>query len=223
MRARIILGTLLGVAAVAVASYITYLNVDLLELRFRLLGELTAPIWVALAGLFLLGFLPPALLLVLRALSGELDERRRRRRRRTARSLAAALRRAVDAAADGQWPRVVDELAPVMGKKTEEFHALLLYGEALRRTGRPERATEVHRRASALYPESAAVLYQLAEDLEQQGDLSGAETARGRILQLDGLGAGVLRRRIEAAENAGDASSSAILREELAVRLGEGS
>ncbi len=208
--------------AVSVVSYLTYLNAELLQVPLRLPWGLSWPLWAASAGLFLLGFLPPTILLVVRALSVELEERRLRRRRRADRSLAAAVRRAVDGAADGQWQRAVDELAPVVGKKTEDFQALLLYGEALRRTDRAERGAEVHRTASVLYPESAAVLYQLAEDLEQAGDRRGAEQARARILQLDGLGVGVLRRRIEAAAAAGDEAGAAVLKEELAARLGAG-
>jgi predicted Zn-dependent protease len=102
----------------------------------------------------------------------------------------------VDLAADGQWAKALAELEPVVAAEPENYGALLAYGEALRHAGRAGEAVTVHRRAAVAYPQSLAVLYQLADDYAAAGEAQVAREVRDRALRdFPGLGLAVLRRR----------------------------
>lgn len=196
MQARTYLGILLGGLVVVVASFLTTLNRELLDEHFHLTAETSVPVFVALLGVFLAGFLPTVTVLFVRTLKRDLRERRERRRTREAESLEQRLRRAYDYHADGQWPKAAAELEVVLTDRPEEFSALLLYGESLRHRGKAEEALDVHRRASVLYPRSLALLYQLVEDYEALGEAQVAREIRNRVLRdFTGQGLAVMRRR----------------------------
>lgn len=200
MRVRTYLGILLGVLVVIAASFWATLNRVLLLDTFQLTPGLSIPVYVALLAVFLAGLLPSVTVLLIRSLQKDLDERRRRRRSREAESLDQRQRRAHDYLADGQWSKAAGELEVVLTERPEEFSALLLYGEALRQQGKAEEATAAHRRASVLYPRSLAVLYQLAEDYEAQGEQQVAREIRNRILRdFSEQGLAVMRRRRDSA------------------------
>ena len=72
MRLRSFFGLLLAVGAAFVAAYHVRLNGALLDQRFRLGEELSIPLWGAILGAFLAGFLPVAAVLVVDTLRHEL-------------------------------------------------------------------------------------------------------------------------------------------------------
>jgi len=196
MRLRSFFGLLFAVGVAFVAAYHVKLNGELLDQRFWLGEELSIPLWGAILGAFLAGFLPVAVTLVVDTLRHELALRRERRRRREDESLEATYRRAVDLQADGQLGLSAQELEAYLAGRPESFAGLLRYGSILRGLGRQAEAVEVHRRASTLYPLSIAVLYQLAEDYAAKGDDEVAREIRGRIVRdLPGAGLEVLKRR----------------------------
>ena len=196
MRLRSFFGLLLGVAAAFAAAYLARFNSGLLEQPFRLGPEGSIRLWVALLVVFLLGFLPVGITLVVDTLRHELGQRRDRRSAREESSLDATFRRAVDLRADGQLAPSAQELEELLARRPESFEGLLLYGLVLRELGRDQEAVEVHRRASNLFPHSVAVLYQLAEDYAARGETEVAREIRGRIERdFPGAGLEVLRRR----------------------------
>jgi predicted Zn-dependent protease len=200
MRIRSFFGLLLAVAAAIYAAVLHAHNRELLHEPFRLGAESTIPLWGALLALFLAGFLPTGVTLVIDTLRRELGRRRKRRRLREAESLEATLRRGVDLAADGQPARAATELEAYLAGQPENFAALVAYGEVLRDLGRVDEAIEVHRRGVARYPQSAALLYQLAEDYRARGDGEAEREIQGRLLRdHPGLGLGVLKARRAAA------------------------
>ena len=200
MRVRTFVGILTALAIVVTASYLTNQNIDLLQQPFRLSAERIVPVYVVLLTVFLLGFLPVVIALVVQTLKRDLAQRRDRRFSREAKSLEGVVRRGADLQADGQWGRAATEYEAYLAAHPEHFETLVRYGEALRHLGRGEEALEVHRRASVLYPQSAAILYELAEDYEVLGDTDVAQQLRDRILrEFPSMGLRVMRRRRSAA------------------------
>ena len=222
MRVKTYLGLLFSVVLIVSASYLTHQNRELLYEPFRLGPQTAVPLYLVLLAVFLAGFLPTVTVLLVQTLKRDLGLRRERRQRREARSLRASFRRAIDHKADGQWARAATELETVLAKQPEDFDALLRYGEALRHVGRVEEALEVHRRASAAYPQSIAILYQLAEDYEARGEAGVAEEIRARVLRdAPGSGLAVFRRRRSAALAAGDFPEAERLHERVTELLRE--
>jgi len=196
MRLRSFFGLLLAVAAAFFASHLARHNSELLEQPFRLGPEGSIRLWVAILIVFLAGFLPVGMMLVVDTLRHELAQRRERRSAREEASLDAVFRRAVDLRADGQFSPAANELEELLARRPESFEGLLLYGLLLRELGRLEEAIELHRRASTLFPHSVAVLYELAEDYTARGDAQVADEIRSRIERdFPGSGLEVLRRR----------------------------
>ena len=221
MRVRTYLGILGGVLAVVVASYLTYQNQAFLAEPFQLGGTWSVPLWVALLAALLVGLLPAATLLLLQSLRKDLSQREDRRRDRARVSLAGAVRRAIDFQADGQWDRAASELSVFLEEHPDDFAAQIRLGEVLRHLGRGDEALEVHRKATALYPRSVAVLYQLVEDYQARGEPEVAREIENRILRDHaGFGVEVLRRRRNAALGIRDWRRAAELQDELEVLSG---
>jgi tetratricopeptide (TPR) repeat protein len=186
MRLRSFIGILTGLAAVVVASYLTHQNRELLHEPVQLSGERSVALWVVLLFVFLVGLLPTLTALLVNSVKRDLALREERRHSREAESLEA----------DGQWARAVAELEAVLAGRPEDFETMLRYGEMLRNLGRVDEALDVHRRASATFPRSVAVLYQLAEDYEVRGEAEVAREIRNRVLrEFPSLGLDALRRR----------------------------
>ena len=222
MRLRSFFGLLLAVGAAFVAAYHVRLNGALLDQRFRLGEELSIPLWGAILGAFLAGFLPVAAVLVVDTLRHELALRRERRERREQESREATHRRAVDHTADGQLVSAANELEAFLAASPEDFDGLLRYGATLRELGRAGEAVEVHRRASRLFPSSVAVLYELAEDYAALGDVEVARETLGRIVrEVAGGGLEVLRRRRADAVGQRDWAEAAKLHERITAILSE--
>ena len=200
MQLRNTIGVLIGLFLVFEAASLAAGNPHLLDQRLHLGFGLELPLYAAFFLAFVAGFLPPALYLLQRNLHQDLARRRDRRRDREAQSLTQRFRRAVDLEVDGQWAKAAAELETLLSDKPEDFATLLRYGEVLRLLGRPDDALEVHRRASLLYPQSVALLYQLAADYDARGEADVAHEVRNRILRdFPGQGLEVMRRRRSAA------------------------
>jgi lipopolysaccharide biosynthesis regulator YciM len=196
MRVHTVLGILVALVGSVVVAYLTQQNTELLQQPFRLSETGMVPVYVVLIAVFLLGFLPVVTLLVVKTLRQDLASRRQRRFEREARSLQGSYRRAVDLQEDGQWQRAAAEFETVLANQPDDFGTLLRFGEVLRRQGRVDEALDVHRRASVLYPQSLAVLYQLAEDYQASGSSEVAREILDRIARdFPGLGLRVLKRR----------------------------
>ncbi|MEO8275619.1 MAG: tetratricopeptide repeat protein [Thermoanaerobaculia bacterium] len=196
MRVRSFIGLLLAIAGGVYAVVLHTNNRELFEQRFHLGPETSIPLWGALLAIFLAGFLPTAITLVVDTLRSDLGQRRRRRRQREEESLEGMLRRAVDFQADGQWGKAAGELENYLAGKPDHFTGQLRYGEVLRHLGRTEEAIEVHRRAAAAYPRSVSLLYHLAADHRERGDDEVAREIEARILRdFPGFGLEVLRDR----------------------------
>ena len=148
MRVRSFIGLLAAVAVVVYAVVLHTNNRELFQQRFHLGPETSIPLWGALLAIFLLGFLPTGVTLVIDTLRLDLSQRRDRRRQREDDSLEATLRRAVDFQADGQWGKAAAELETYLAAKPDHFAGQLRYGEVLRHLGRTAEAIEVHRRAA---------------------------------------------------------------------------
>ena len=181
MRVRTYLGILLGLLVVVSAAILTQLNKDLLLASFRITRDTEVPFYALLLGVFLTAFLPTATLLLVQSVRRDLEVRRSRRGARETDSLNRAFQRGVDAQTDGQWGKAVEELEAVLQGRPNDFGALLRHGLCLRQAGRPQEALEVHRRAAVLFPQSVALLYQLALDYEALGDAEVAEELYNRI------------------------------------------
>lgn len=196
MRLRSFLGVLSALAAVFLAYYLSEHNRELLRARFHLGPDLTVPLSGALLTVFLLGFLPAGLTLVVDTLRRELGARRARRLARQEEAIEATFRRGVDLAADGQAGRAAAELESFLAARPDDGAGLLLYGQVLRELGRFDEAIEVHRRVGALRPHSVAALYELARDYTARGDEAVAREIHGRVLRdFPGFGLDVLQRR----------------------------
>ena len=222
MRLRSFVGLLLAVAAVFAGSYLTHHNRDLLHERFRLGPTASLPLWGALLAVFLVGFLPAGLTLVVDTLRRELAARRDRRRTREQEALEATFRRALDFAADGQQARAAVELEAYLAARPGDFEGLLRYGEVLRGLGRLDEAVEVHRRAATLYPRSVGILHQLAQDHVEKGETDVAREIHGRIVrEFPGFGLEVLRRQRAAAVARRDWAEAGKLHERIAQFLNE--
>lgn len=222
MRVRTYLGLLLALLLVVAASYLTHQNRDVLYTEFRVNPTTTVPIWIVVLAVFLAGFLPTGTTLLAQHLRRDLAARRERKARREVQSIDAAYRRAIDWMADGQWGKAEQELAAVAQAQPEDFSVLLRQGVVLRRLGRAKEAVEVHRRASVLYPQSAAVLYQLAEDYDAQAQPDVAAEIRSRVLRdFPGQGLAVLRHRRNAALGAGDFAAASALQDQIEQQLRE--
>ena len=222
MRPKTLASVLFALAVAVSVAYLSSQNAPLLTRPFSVTPATTVPLWAALVGVFLAGFLPSVSLLVLESVKRDLAERRERRLDREVESRKGSFRRAVDWEADGQWERAIPELEAVLAGAPEDFEALLRYGRTLRRLGRAEEALEVHRRASVLYPQSVAVLYELAADYDAAGDGEVAEQVRDRVLRdFPGHGrAELVRRQVEALDG-GDVETASELEERLlALALG---
>ncbi|KAB2956982.1 MAG: tetratricopeptide repeat protein [Thermoanaerobaculia bacterium] len=222
MRLRSFLGVLLALGAVFAAYYLSEHNRELLRARFHLGPETTIPLSGALVAVFLIGFLPAGVTLVVDTLRRELAARRERRHAREQDSLDATLLRASDLAADGQGSRAATELEAYLAGRPDDLQGLLLYGQVLRGLGRVDEAVEVHRRASALRPGSVGVLYQLADDYLEKGDTDIAREIHGRILRdFPGFGLEISRRRRSEAIGRRDWAEAARLHERVTSFLNE--
>lgn len=221
MKLRTYVGVLLGVLVVTVVSALALRNRDLLFQPFAVGGDASLPLWAALLGAFLLGLLPPLVLVSVQALQNQLARRRSRRLRREEESYEHRFRRAIDQSVDGQHRRAAETLESLLAERPEDYTALLRYGEELRHVGRHAEALEVHRRASVLYPNSTALLYQLAADYEAAGDAEVAREVRNRLLrEFPGQGLAVLRRRRDAAMAAGRWHDALRWHEKIGTLLG---
>jgi tetratricopeptide (TPR) repeat protein len=200
MRVRSFIGLLLAIAGVVYAVVLHNNNRELFHQRFRLGPETSIPLWGALLAIFLAGFLPTGITLVVDTLRRDLGQRRERRRQREQESLKGTLRRAVDFQADGQWGKAAAELETYLAGKPDNFVGQLHYGDVLRQLGRTEEAIEVHRRAAASYPRSVSLLYRLAADHRERGEVAIAREIESRIVRdFPGYGLEVLRDRRSAA------------------------
>jgi tetratricopeptide (TPR) repeat protein len=212
MRVRTFLGVLFGLAAIGVLLFLSHQNREVLAQPFALGSLATIPVHTALVAAFVLGFLPPALSLLLGTIRQELEARERRARQREEDSLAAAFRRGVDCQFDGQMVRAASELGIAAQGRPEDFPVLLRHGEVLRQAGRFDEAIEAHHRLSVLYPSNVTPLYQLAEDYEAKGETEVAREIRNRILRdFAGFGLAVLVRRRNAALASGQLEVAAEL------------
>lgn len=222
MRIRTVVGILFALAAVVLVSFLTQHNREILAQRFAVGDWTTVSLATVLVVVFLIGLLPPVTLLVIQHLKRELAERRERRMSRQEESRHGSFRRAVDFKLDGQWGKAAAELESVLADKPEDFAALLNYGEVLRCQGRAAEALEVHRRASVLYPQSVALLYQMADDYAEVGDEEVSREIRNRILRdFPGVGLAVQRRRRNHAMAEGDWREAARLQDSIEATLAE--
>jgi len=222
MRIRSFLGLLAGVVAVVLGVFLHAQNRDLFHQRFHLAPDWTVPVWVALLAIFLAGFLPTGITLVVDTLRRELAQRRERRRLREEGSLDATYRRAVDFQVDGQPAKAAAELESFLAGRPEDFAGLMRYGGVLRALGRVDEAIEVHRRAANHYPHSVTLLYQLAEDYHARGDAEVAREIEGRIVRdFPGLGLEVLKRRRAEALSRLDWAEATRLHDRVAQILNE--
>lgn len=205
MRLRTYLGLLLALALLAGAMALVRLHPGLLTGVVPLAGGLTvSPATLAILAA-LVGFLPPATVLLVQTLQRDLAARRSRRAEREAIGLDAASRRAHDLRADAQWARAAAELEVVLGGRSDDYDGLLRLGEVQRHLGRFDEAVATHRRAAALHPGSVALLYELAADHEAAGEREVAREIEGRILRdFPGFGLAVHRRRRAEAMAAGE-------------------
>ncbi len=196
MQLRNTIGVLIGLFLVFEAANLVASNPHLLDERLHLGFGFELPLYAAFFLVFLAGFLPPAAYLFQHSLRQDLARRRDRRLDREKQSFSQRLRRSIDLQVDGQWSKAATELESLLSERPEDFTTLLRYGEVLRLLGRPGDALEVHRRASLLYPQSVALLYQLAADYEARGEKDVAHEVRNRILRdFSGHGLEVMRRR----------------------------
>jgi lipopolysaccharide biosynthesis regulator YciM len=223
MKVRTFAAILFALAVVVAVSYLSTQNSELLARPFALGPAAAVPLYAALIGVFLAGFLPSVSVLLVQTLRRDLAARRERRREREAQSLRGSFRRAVDLQADGQWGRAATEFEAVLSDQPEDFETLLRYGQVLRGQGRTDEALEIHRRASVLYPQSTAVLQELALDYAERGELEVAEQIRDRLVRdFTGVGLDVLGRRRAEAIEAGDWAAAARLEERLESLAAEG-
>ncbi len=220
---RTYLGLSLVVVLVVYVAFLTPLNFEVLvEQRFLLNSDTSIPVYAALLVAFLAGALPPAFLLFIQALRRELENRRARRRSREIGSLEQRFRRSTDFRVDGQWKKAAAELEVLLTEKPEDFATLLRYGEVLRHQGKTEQALDVHRRASVLYPQSVALLYELAEGYQAIGDTETRREIHNRILRdFPGHGLQVSRRRRDTAMAMGDWNEALRWHDKVAAMLKE--
>ena len=222
MKVRTLVSILLALASMVLVAFLAQRNQDLLDLRFAVGESATLPLYAVLLVVFFLGFVPPVVALVAQHFQHELTARRERRLSREAESRQGSFRRAVDFQADGQWSRAAEELEAVLSDKPEDFGALLRYGEVLRHQGRSSEALEVHRRASVLYPQSVALLYEMAEDYAELGDEEVSHEIRNRILRdFSDVGLEVQRRRRNQAMAEGNWREATRLHDAIEARLRE--
>lgn len=218
MRVQTFVGILVALIGSIAVAFLTQQNSELIRQPFRVTETWSVPLYMVLLATFLVGFLPVVTVLLIRTLRQDLVARRQRRFEREARSLQGSYRRAVDYQEDGQWSRASEELETVLADQPEDFDTLLRSGENLRRQGRTAEALEAHRRASILYPQSVAVLYQLAEDYLAQDSPEVAREIHDRILRdYPGLGLRVLRRRRDRAVVDGDWDAAHRIQESMAA------
>lgn len=221
MRIQTLLGILFALVGSIVVAYLTQRNTELLRQPFAITDTGTVPVYAVLITVFLAGFLPVVTLLVIKTLRQDLASRRQRRFEREARSLQGSYRRAVDFQQDGQWQRAATELEAVLAEQPDDFGTLLRFGEVLRRQGRAAEALDVHRRASVLYPQSLAVLYQLAADYEATGSPEVSREIGDRITrEFPGLGLRVFKARRTEAMAAQDWERAQRLQESIESLVG---
>lgn len=216
MRVRSFLGFLLAIGAAVYAAILHTHNRALFSERFHLGPETSIPLWGALLAIFLAGFLPTGITLVVDTLRRDLGQRRERRRQREEEGLAAAFRRAADFATDGQWNRAAAELEAFLAGKPDDFSGQLLYGRVLRHLGRGAEAIEVHRRASTVHSNSVSVLHELAADHAERGEADVATEIESRIVrEFPGFGLEVLKKRRCSALSRRDFAEAARLHERV--------
>ena len=185
---------LLSLIAVFAGAYTYQRNIDLLHQPFALGPQRSVPLWGALLAVFFLGFLPTVAVLLIDTLRSDLKARRRNRDKRQQQALNALYRRAEDSLADGQWSKAEREFSSLLQDRPEDYSGLVGLGSALRGLGRIDEALEVHRRASVLYPQSVALLYELAEDYTAAGEPDVAAEVQNRVLrEFSGSGLQVLK------------------------------
>lgn len=223
MKIRTLAGTLIALAAVVLASYATQRNVGLMTERFSLGDSWTVPVYAVLLVVFLAGCLPPMIVLIVQSLRRDLGVRRDRRLVRQADSARGGFRRAVDWQTDGQWGKAAADFEAVSAEQPEDFSTLLRYGRVQRLRGLTAEAVEIHRRGSVLYPQSVAMLYELAEDYEAAGETEVARQVRDRILRdFPEHGLRILRRRRNSAVAAEDWREAERLQNRIDAMLEEG-
>lgn len=223
MRLRSFLGVLSALAAVFLAYYLSEHNRELLRSRFHLGPDATVPLSGALLTVFLLGFLPAGITLVVETLRRELAARRARRQARQEEATEATFRRGVDLAADGQAGRAAAELEAFLAARPDDFQGLHLYGRVLRELERYDEAIEVHRRSTTIHPHSVAALYELARDYSARGNEEVAREIHGRVMRdFPGFGLEVFSRRRSEAIAKRDWSEAARLHERVTQFRSEG-
>lgn len=200
MRPRTFVILLAALFVTIVVAFLSVLNRELLVQPFWLSGTpgsgWNVPLFLVVLAVFLSGFLPVVVRMLVETVRRDLAERRARRESRAAESLDQTYRRVVDLLADGQLTKAVRELEVVLAARGDDFSSLLAHGDALRELGEPDEAVRSHQRAADAYPRSVAVQYALAADFEAAGDAATAEEIRNRILRdFPGRGLTVLRER----------------------------
>ncbi|MEM9293514.1 MAG: tetratricopeptide repeat protein [Acidobacteriota bacterium] len=196
MRVRTTVGLISAAVVMITVGILTYLNAELLRAPFQITPSTAIPFWALLLGVFLASFLPTVSLLLAQSLRRDLEARRQRRRARQEESIRRAYQRGVDLMSDRQWAEARRELETVLEAQPNDFDALLRFGQVLRHLGEADEAAEVHKRGAVLYPQSIALLYELALDYEAAQQRDVAKEVRNRILrEFTGMGLRVTRRR----------------------------
>ena len=183
MKFRTLLGYLVALLSILIVTAIALRNRELLETPLSLGKDFTVPVYAAGVLIFLLGFLPPAGVLLAQTLRRDLAERQARRSNRESVSLDQVFRRAVDYQADSQFGKALEQMELYVAERPDDFSGLQRHGQLLRQLGRPQEALEVHRRAAEKFPGSVAILYELIEDYEEARQPEIAAELRNRIVR----------------------------------------
>ena len=162
------------------------------------------PLWGALLAIFLAGFLPTGVTLVVDTLRLDLSQRRDRRRQREEESLEGTLRRARRLSGRrpvGQGRSGARDLPRRRSPITSPVSCATARSCAI--SDAPRRRSKCIAALPRTYPRSVSLLYHLAADYRERGDVEIARETESRIVRdFPGFGLEVLRGRRAAALSA---------------------
>lgn len=186
MNVRSLVSLIVLFALVTAAVWVSQLNRDAVTLRLPGLAPLSAPLWVVVFLTLLLGvFLALLYSLALSSRQAMVSWRQGRNERGVA-VAAAALEVGIRELAREDAAAALEQLEAAVSADGSNAEAWLFAGDAARRVGDIEGATERHLRALALAPDDHRAVESLGLDAEAAGDRTRALRYLRQLLQMQG-------------------------------------
>jgi len=184
MKIRTFLILLLNLAATAAAALLVIRNQEALSAPFEITDTSWVPLYVVLAGAFLLGAVLILTGAVFRDSRDVLRKLQGLRGRKESKQLEKLHRLGVESFLEGQEEKALVHFQAILSADPNDVDTLIQAGKVQRALRNPKEAVEFHRRAHRLRKDDLEPLYELEKDYRALGQNDKAKVVLNRIIKM---------------------------------------